>query len=338
MHLIRIGAFSGFERLTRSLGQNPVTLIRQAGLSAAVFRDPNSYVAYAKMAELLELAARACAEPFFGFRLALGHGIGVFDEIVVRMCQEPSVSDAIAMMNRHLYLHASGIQLKQHRKGKEVLIEISLDVESPLGINQLVQFSVGRLFSLMETLTNSDPYVFPINLRQAAPDADVFPPHLNKVAFASSFDGMRVPLQDMERKPTPDQRLLQRQFSVQLQHLEEQYPESFEAQVRAAISKLLPSGDCNLNQVAANLGLHPRRLQRMLKKQDASYGELVREVRQTIAERHLRTGVVPITELALSLGYAELAVFSREFKSWTGMSPSAWREQSTLKKNSGSPR
>lgn len=332
MYLIRIGAFSGFERLSRSLGQNPLTLIKQAGLSPAVFRDPSTYVSYSKMAELLALAAKACAEPFFGFRLALGHGIGVFDEIVVRMCQEATVGDAIAMMDRHLYLHASGIHLKQRRKGNDVLVEIRFDFDSPLGLDQLIQFSVARTFSLMETLTNSDPYRFPIHLRQAAPDIDTFPQHLNKIAFSSSFDGMRVPVQDMDRKPSPDQRLLHQQLNVHLQHLEQQYPGSFESQVKEVISKLLPSGDCSLARVSASLSLHPRRLQRMLQKENHSYGDLVKAVRQTIAERHLRTGVVSITDLALILGYAELAVFSREFKSWTGLSPRQWRAEAARRK------
>jgi AraC-like DNA-binding protein len=39
------------------------------------------------------------------------------------------------------------------------------------------------------------------------------------------------------------------------------------------------------------------------------------------------SGNVSLTDLALQLGYAELSIFSRNFKHWFGMSPSEWREK-----------
>ncbi len=44
-----------------------------------------------------------------------------------------------------------------------------------------------------------------------------------------------------------------------------------------------------------------------------------------LAERYLRQGSGSITDLALQLGYAELAVFSRHFKRWSGMTPQVYR-------------
>ena len=36
-----------------------------------------------------------------------------------------------------------------------------------------------------------------------------------------------------------------------------------------------------------------------------------------------------ITDIALQLGYAETAVFSRHFRRWTGKSPRQWRQEKT---------
>jgi AraC-like DNA-binding protein len=35
---------------------------------------------------------------------------------------------------------------------------------------------------------------------------------------------------------------------------------------------------------------------------------------------------VPITEVALDLGWEEISAFSRSFRRWTGLSPRAYRE------------
>ena len=44
-----------------------------------------------------------------------------------------------------------------------------------------------------------------------------------------------------------------------------------------------------------------------------------------IAEQHLRYRSMAVTELALNLGYADVSVFSGNFRQWTGLSPRAWQ-------------
>ena len=56
-----------------------------------------------------------------------------------------------------------------------------------------------------------------------------------------------------------------------------------------------------------------------------SYRELLQQVRRDLAIQHLQQRTVSVTDLALQLGYAEIAVFSRHFKRWTGLSPKAWQ-------------
>jgi AraC-like DNA-binding protein len=36
---------------------------------------------------------------------------------------------------------------------------------------------------------------------------------------------------------------------------------------------------------------------------------------------------MPLTEVALALGYSELSAFSRAFRAWTGMSPQRFRRR-----------
>ncbi|MDG2678283.1 AraC family transcriptional regulator, partial [Vibrio parahaemolyticus] len=49
------------------------------------------------------------------------------------------------------------------------------------------------------------------------------------------------------------------------------------------------------------------------------------QVRQDFAEQRLSENIQSITDIALQLGYAETAVFSRHFRRWTGKSPRQWR-------------
>ncbi|MDG3398634.1 helix-turn-helix domain-containing protein, partial [Vibrio parahaemolyticus] len=49
------------------------------------------------------------------------------------------------------------------------------------------------------------------------------------------------------------------------------------------------------------------------------------QVRQDFAEQRLSENIQSITDIALQLGYAETAVFSRHFRRWAGKSPRQWR-------------
>jgi len=71
-------------------------------------------------------------------------------------------------------------------------------------------------------------------------------------------------------------------------------------------------------------------LQSKLKQQGTSYRQLLQQVRQDFAEQRLSENIQSITDIALQLGYAETAVFSRHFRSWTGKSPSQWRLENRI--------
>ncbi len=58
---------------------------------------------------------------------------------------------------------------------------------------------------------------------------------------------------------------------------------------------------------------------------------MLQDTRLGIARQHLQQQKMSITDLALNLGYADIAVFSRHFKRWTGLSPRQWRTQQALR-------
>ena len=102
---------------------------------------------------------------------------------------------------------------------------------------------------------------------------------------------------------------------------------SFEIRkVRKAISNLLPTGHPGLAEVAAQLGISPRTLQRRLAGMNLSHSQLVNQTRITTACQRLAHRDVHISEIAREIGFATPSAFSRAFQSWTGTSPSDFRK------------
>lgn len=333
MFLIRSGAIAGYQRLVSQLGQNPVELIEAAGLSNAQLRNPNTYVSYSKLAGLLEISAGACDAPLFGLMLSEMQTSSVLGELAITLSQQPTVGDALASVNRYLYLHARGVHLNPVDRGDLLALELVFDISSPWGIDQLIQMSVGQLATFIIDLLGSGHGSCTLTLRQYPRENGDFTHWRQagiRVEFGADCDGVRIPRKWLERKPRSDDEAMRRHFREFIQLLEQRYPDNLRDQVRDIMGQLLPSGECTVARVAATLDVHPRVLQKRLLNSGTNYAELLRETRLEIARQHLRARSMAITDLALNLGYAEASVFSRNFKQWTGQSPRAWQKQHSV--------
>ncbi len=102
-------------------------------------------------------------------------------------------------------------------------------------------------------------------------------------------------------------------------------PEDFRAGVAALVRLRLLEGRPTLDWLGRRLRLAPRTLQRRLAAEGESVETIRRRVLMAEAEALLRDSSLPVSAVALELGYADPAHFSRAALSWVGLSPRAWR-------------
>lgn len=94
----------------------------------------------------------------------------------------------------------------------------------------------------------------------------------------------------------------------------------------AAVTDLaLYEGYPRVDWVAAKLGTTRRSLQRYLREQGTSFNRLVEDALCKRAKDLLAQGTVSVTDIALQLGYSDPAHFTRAFRRWTGVAPTAYR-------------
>jgi AraC-like DNA-binding protein len=92
---------------------------------------------------------------------------------------------------------------------------------------------------------------------------------------------------------------------------------------------LLKDPQLSVGNLAEQLGVGERSLQRKLAEHGITYKDLVQRVREDHALRALESGRQSIQELAYTLGFNSTAAFSRAFRRWRGMSPSEWQQANT---------
>jgi len=83
-----------------------------------------------------------------------------------------------------------------------------------------------------------------------------------------------------------------------------------------------------LAEVASELAMSERSIQRSLGEEQTSYRQLVDEVRKNLAIEHLSRPGTSATDVAFLLGFSEPSAFTRAFRRWTGAAPTEFRAAS----------
>jgi len=103
--------------------------------------------------------------------------------------------------------------------------------------------------------------------------------------------------------------------------------ETTRARVEAAILPELHKGSLSMDGVAAGLAMSRQTLYRRLKDEGVTFAEVHDDLRQRMARDYLGARKVSVNETAYLLGFSEASSFVRAFRRWTGMSPTAFRDQ-----------
>ncbi|WP_109109097.1 AraC family transcriptional regulator [Azospirillum sp. TSO35-2] len=96
-------------------------------------------------------------------------------------------------------------------------------------------------------------------------------------------------------------------------------------QVKIMLKRILASGRPEIADVARELGLSERTLQRRITGEGKTFRQLLVEARQDLVRQLLQDPSVEISEVAFLLGYEDANSFYRAFRSWEGTTPAQWR-------------
>jgi AraC-like DNA-binding protein len=101
--------------------------------------------------------------------------------------------------------------------------------------------------------------------------------------------------------------------------------ETVRGKVEALIMPILHTGEVSVETIAAKLNTSRQTLYRQLKDENATFEQVLDELRHRMALDYIAAKKVSVNETAYLVGFSDPASFSRAFKRWTGKSPREWR-------------
>jgi AraC-like DNA-binding protein len=83
----------------------------------------------------------------------------------------------------------------------------------------------------------------------------------------------------------------------------------------------------SIEKVAREMAVSVRTLQKHLEDEGVAFSDLLKDIRQRLAQKYLRENYT-VEQITYLLGFSEPSVFRKAFKKWSGVTPREYRESS----------
>jgi AraC-like DNA-binding protein len=320
----------GIADLLAAEGLDVPTLFAAAGIDRAALDTPAGRVQTENISRLWELAADCSSNPAIGVAQPQMVRAASFDVVGYAMMSCADLRTAFERLIRYLLILSDTFTMTMsEERGGYRIVFVLFGGDRPVP-RQRVEFIVVTLIGYCRWLSGRDVHPLAVELP--------FPPPADPAPYRAAF---RCPVTfDAERNsllfakadmtaplPTSNPQLaeLHERFAGDyLRHFDHAQT-SYRA--REAIVRRLPDGEPRRDEVAGELRMSERTLQRRLEEERTSFVELLDRTRRELAEQYLGRLQLSLAQAAYLLGFADQSSFFRACKRWFDLSPGQYRSQ-----------
>lgn len=326
---VRALGLTGFEEFAKSLGLNPLEMMRRASLPAEFLQRQDGILSYRRYCELLELCARQSATPLFGLRYGLHQGIAVFGDLLYLIRNTVTVGDALIELRANFSLYNGAAEIGLDLNGDEALLSFKVSDGDIPGRSQAEELACGVAVQLMRTLVSGEWHADRILLEH--PPLDQATDYLQALGcqptFSANCTGLSFDAATLALPLSASDKGLHQMIADHLGRMERLTANELPNYVKQLLRDLLPSGRATVEKVADCMALNPRALHRRLTQERTSFQNLLDETRQEMSRHYLQNPAISMAQIAGLLGYADPSGFSRAFHRWFGTTPLEWQRR-----------
>ncbi len=328
--LIRAANLAGIEELMAQLGCDAGPLLARHHINPQLILDPDAYVPYRSMAAVIEQAALETHCNDFGLRMAQWQGLDMLGPVAVIARAASDVLHAFEGIAH--YLHVHGPALKLNLRGRnhvgDYCFDFRIDSRERTQLTQSYELSMANGARILSMLSgnNAHParvYFTHTALSSMATYQRIF---ACPIEFEAEHNGFDMHASDAQRQlSSADPQTLR----IAQRYLESRGPagQQLSEQVNELIDRLLPTGQCRIDMVAEQLAMHPRSLQRHLRREGNAFETLLDQIRRDKARTYLAMTGMRFSQISGLLGYADQSTFNRACQRWFQTTPKTLRRQ-----------
>ena len=309
------------------LGVGVSAVLRGAGLPQGLFGQPRVLVTTEEFFALWRGIGQVSADPAIGLLLGTETKAEHFDPIALAALSSGSFSEAVQQIARYKQLSCPE-EIVHESDGDEWSIHFRWLLAEEDEPEALTDLCFAWMLSIARHGTGTS--LTPLRLELARPraHAKTLERHFGcPIRFGASRNAIVFRASDAMRPFVTRNAELLAMLAPQLDEelKEHKGQESFPERVRATIQKKLAGRRPKMHDVARELRISSRTLQRRLQDGGYSFQRVLEEARHQLARHYLSNSVLELTETAYLLGFEDANSFVRAFRSWEGVPPAHWR-------------
>lgn len=320
--LVRSAALTDYAEVARSVGLDPLQMLRRVGIGLAALQEPDLMVPADAVRQLLEDSAAQSHTENFGLRMAERRRLSNLGPVGLLARDEPTLRLALQAMIRYGSLHNQALHVDIEEAGGIATIREELLTGSG-AVRQSIELTLGALMRILRVLLGQDWAPRRVCLMHPQPtDASLHHRLLGRrLDFGQAFNGIVCTSADLDTPLAASDPVMARYARQTLEAALPRGSDRLAHELRQLMLVLLPTGRCSVEQVAQHLGMTRRTLHRQLAERGQSFSALLQALRLELTARYLEQPGRPLAEVAQQLGFSAQSAFSRWHRQHRGLSP-----------------
>lgn len=323
---VRGSSLLRYDQLLDQHGVSAPQLLHRHAITHDIVGEYAKTLRYRALVQLFQTSAHETGLSHFGMELATRQGSQMLGPLHHLAQTAATVGEGLQAVLTYLHHYSPAIRFTLTPRRNDVLLCFENGLTTPLLAPQIVEKSLLHGCLLIADLIGDACRPLAVLLRHSA----LSKPSLYRRYFRCPIhfsQPRNAVVLDRDELLRPCVRVDPTLHAIIRFYLDAQVaPQAgLRAQVRQQMRQLLPQQRCSLQQVAQELGMATRTLQRRLDEEGVEFEAEREQLRRSLAQELLVHSQLSMAEVAKELGYRCTTSFCRAHQRWFGMAPLAHR-------------
>jgi len=326
---VRVGPLGNIPATLRSLDHNPEPVFNKTGFKLSHFKNPDNRIPFIKGSKLLAQCVETTGCECFGLLLGMQSHPSELGVVGFLLRAAPDVKTALQILLDYLDLHDEGGVVTLETKSDITLLGYSIQLPEAQAMEQIYDLSIVMVCNIMRGLCGEKWKPTEVLLMRKPPKEQT--PHhdffQSPIQFNAERNAVAFPSKWLNQSLVMSDSLLFKYLLKEADELRAKQDIDLTTKLRQLLQQCLLQNECTLSNIALQLGIHERTLNRRLHEEGTTFTKELEQVRFAVSQQLLSMTNASLQDIAISLGYADSTVFIRAFKRWSNMTPTQWRNQ-----------
>jgi len=324
-----------FIRVMKEYNIDSMKTLQKLGIDPLVIEEKNSRISADKFAKVLDYCIHETGSNDISIRVANQFHPGMFDVLGYAMMSSNTLQDALGRIAQYKRVVSNTSELSVIEDDSSLIFDMDVftheDSDRPVLSRELtetflaiiVQFS--RNLIAQDLVPNKVVFSYPKPHYDTQYLADFFQCELeyDKPTSQIVFDLEQANIQLLGSNPL----ITQTHEKLLNEFLSRVNKDDLSHVIIAKICDVLPLGAPSQTDIAKQLNMSLRNLQRKLHDQGTSFKDILENTRKKLTLDYIEQKDLSLSEISYLVGFSNTSNFNRAFKRWTGKTPGEYRSQ-----------